>query len=308
MIKVFVGDPFLCMQALKPFIYDLDVNSCKESTEFSDSEIMFLCGLPIFGINTLIYRTDVIDTNEILLSFLNDNIDCNLFIITEKIVKGRKLFNKFTELNAIENHNLDFCTFSEILKNNCSNIPDTSISYIADRCGLRIKDNTVYGSDVFNWAIRLSNVSFDKESIDKIVPEYKSDNVWQLKDHLLNGNKDKCIEIADTILKNNGAPIMILSAILGDIRILLKLSYFKDDKKLLNEAIKAMGTTRKVYCRQSISQLSECYDRLLLGIERLKSGYHIETEFKTTLLDCLIIINKHQTGGSYGDNKTTGRN
>ena len=47
MIKVFVGDPYLCMKALAPLICDIDSYSYRESTQFTDSEVMFLCGMPL---------------------------------------------------------------------------------------------------------------------------------------------------------------------------------------------------------------------------------------------------------------------
>ncbi len=293
MIKVFVGDPYLCMKALAPLICDIDSYSYRESTQFTDSEVMFLCGMPLFGTNTLLYKTDCIDANDTLLSFLEGNADCNLYIITRKITKGRKLFNKFTALDVIEYLFLDQKAFVKIFKDNCKQISDEFLSYILKRCGLNMKDSEVLGQDVHNWAARLSLLPITKESIDKVVPQYKTDNVWLLKDQLLEGNSKGCLEIADTILKNKGQPIFILSALLGDIRIALKLSYFKNEPELLSAATKAMGTTRKVYCRQTVSQLSDCYDRLLSGISRCKTGYLHETEFKTTLLDCLSILNNH---------------
>lgn len=69
MIKVLAGDPYLCMKALAPLICDIDSYSYRESTQFSDQEVMFLCGMPLFGTNTLLYKTDCIDANDTLLSF-----------------------------------------------------------------------------------------------------------------------------------------------------------------------------------------------------------------------------------------------
>ena len=160
------------------------------------------------------------------------------------------------------------------------------------RCGFHDKDVTISARDIISWGERLMTVGVCREHIDEIVPKYTPDNVFLLKDCLIKRQSGTVREIADSILKAKGSAIGALSAVLIDVRILLKLSYFKGDKVLTDRAVKAMGIgSRRVNnYNYSTEQLSKCYDRLCRAIINLKSGYMTDVEFKNALSDCLLYL------------------
>lgn len=300
MVKALLGDRYLCTEELKKLIPgDIKNNSfCyKETDEFGGEEIMFLSSMNLFGRSTLVYKTTKLESNDTLLEFLEsaDDVDSDLYIVAEKMVKGRKLYNKLNSMNVISNFEVTTKTFSALVeqasKQNGEKFTSNQISYIAKRCGLYEKDVVISALDIINWCKRLSIVGYSKEAVNEIVPEYKPDNVWLLKDSLLEKDSALVMEIADNIIATKGSPIAVLSAVVGDFRLALKLSYFADNKSLKDKAMKEMGTTRVPFLcnKYNVLQLSNCYTRLCKAIENLKSGYP-PLEFKSALADCIVYL------------------
>lgn len=296
MVKAFVGDMYLCNHALLTEIPENVRNNSltyMESDCFGTEELAFIGSLGFFGTNTLVYKTQRLESNDDLLALLESGTDNNLYIITEQLVKGRKLYNKLSAMKCIAEFDVDFKTFQALLRGRTQDkLSLSDIEYIAKRCGFHDKDVTISARDIISWGERLMTVGVCREHIDEIVPKYTPDNVFLLKDCLMKRQSGTVMEIADSILKAKGSAIGALSAVLIDVRILLKLSYFKGDKVLTDRAVKAMGIgSRRVNnYNYSTEQLSKCYDRLCRAIINLKSGYMTDVEFKNALSDCLLYL------------------
>lgn len=300
MVKALVGDPYLTGIAMKNEISDEVRNNAltfKESGNFGYEELSFLSSMGIFGTNTLIYKTDKLEANDDLLTLLNCNFSNNLYIVTETLVKGRKLYNRLKELNCIKEFNVDTRCFRSLIQNesakNNIRISLEHQDYIAKRCGFNEKNVSISAFDIVSWVDRLAiSGEITKESIDRIVPKYTPDNVFLLKDCLMHGRADKVMEIADAILISKGSVIGALSAVLIDFRIALKLSYFSDNATLRARALKEMNipTFKIPKCNYTPEQLGKCFDRVCKGISRCKSGYLQDVEFKNTLADCLLYL------------------
>lgn len=300
MVKAFVGDPYLTGIAIKNEISDDERNNSltfKESGNFGYEELSFMSSMGIFGTNTLIYKTDKLEANDDLLTLLNCNFSNNLYIVTETLVKGRKLYNRLKELNCIKEFNVDTRCFRSLIQNeSAKNNIKISLElqdYIAKRCGFNEKDVSISAFDIVSWIDRLAiSGEVTKESINRIVPKYTPDNVFLLKDCLMHGRAVKVMEIADAILINKGSVIGALSAVLIDFRIALKLSYFSDNATLRARALKEMNIPafKIPKCNYTPEQLGKCFDRACKGISRCKSGYLQDVEFKNTLADCLLYL------------------
>lgn len=253
MVKALVGDPYLTGIAMKNEISDEVRNNAltfKESGSFGYEELSFLSSMGIFGTNTLIYKTDKLEANDDLLTLLNCNFSNNLYIVTETLVKGRKLYNRLKELNCIKEFNVDTRCFRSLIQNesakNNIRISLEHQDYIAKRCGFNEKNVSISAFDIVSWVDRLAiSGEITKESIDRIVPKYTPDNVFLLKDCLMHGRA----------LKKMNIPA------------------FKIPK-----------------CNYTPEQLGKCFDRVCKGISRCKSGYLQDVEFKNTLADCLLYL------------------
>ena len=165
---------------------------------------------------------------------------------------------------------------------------EDNANYIAKRIGLYEKDNVIEGQSIANWCQSLSLLdSVTTVEIDNIIPKFKKDSVWALKDAILNCDGKLVMELADNILEEQNA-IAVLSACLLDFRNALKLSYFKGDKAKMERAKREANIRFVPYlCEHySTKQLSNCYERILLGIQHLKSNY-TDLELKSVLGYCL---------------------
>lgn len=300
MVKAFVGDPYLTGIAIKNEISEevrTNALTFKESGSFGYEELSFMSSMGIFGTNTLVFKTDKLEANDDLLTLLSCNFSNNLYIVTETLVKGRKLYNRLKELNCIKEFNVDTRCFRSLIQNEAAkNNIKISLElqdYIAKRCGFNEKDVSISAFDIVSWVDRLAiSGEVTKESIDRIVPKYTPDNVFLLKDSLMHGRADKVMEIADAILISKGSVIGALSAVLIDFRIALKLSYFSDNATLRARALKEMNIPafKIPKCNYTPKQLGKCFDRVCKGISRCKSGYLQDVEFKNTLADCLLYL------------------
>ena len=77
MVKALVGDPYLTGIAMKNEISDEVRNNAltfKESGSFGYEELSFLSSMGIFGTNTLIYKTDKLEANDVLMTILSQVI------------------------------------------------------------------------------------------------------------------------------------------------------------------------------------------------------------------------------------------
>ena len=298
MIKTFVGDAYLCGVAIKSEIpADIRNNPLiyRESDKFDMEEMSFISSLGFFGTTTLVYKTGKLEANDNLLALLECGTENNLYIIAETIVKGRKLYNKLNSLGCITGYSVDNSTFTKLLlersKSNGYQLSLSQVEYIAKRCGFYERDVVISAQDIVSWADRLSSSGdYSNETIDSVVPKYRPDNVFLLKDCLMKRQSKEVMEIADSIISNKGQPIAALSAILIDVRILLKLSYFNDNKILRRRAVEEMGVKRICNYSYSTKHLSLCFERICEGIHRLKSGYIPGVEFKNTLADCITYL------------------
>lgn len=286
MVKCFVGDRYLCEQALnKELPTDRDCLSYLDSDVFTDNEYGFLFSVSFLGgTKTLVYKTNTIDANELLLEALNEDIANNLFIVCDKLVKNRKISNKLKSMGVISEFNV---TPDMVLKT-FNKFGEDNANYIAKRIGLYEKDNVIEGQSIANWCQSLSLLdSVTTVEIDNIIPKFKKDSVWALKDAILNCDGKLVMELADNILEEQNA-IAVLSACLLDFRNALKLSYFKGDKAKMERAKREANIRFVPYlCEHySTKQLSNCYERILLGIQHLKSNY-TDLELKSVLGYCL---------------------
>lgn len=286
MVKCFTGDKYLCEQALlKELPENRDCINYLESDKFDNEEYGFLFSISFLGgSKTLVFKTDTLDANETLLDALSEDINNNLYIICRKLVKNRKISNKLKVMGVITELNV---TPDMVLKI-FNEFGTEHAEYIAKRIGLYEKDNIIEGSAIANWHDSLSLLDdITTTAIDSIIPAFKKDNVWALKDALMNCNGKLVMELADNILVEQNS-IAVLSACLIDFRNALKLSYFKGDKKKIERAKKEANIRYVPYlCEQyTTKQLNNCFERILLGIQHLKSGYS-ELELKSVLGYCL---------------------
>lgn len=294
-VKCYVGDNFLINRELQPQLSNLTTEmDLMKSDSFDIDEISFLSSISFTGNpKTLVFSTESLESNDTLLSLLDDDIpDATLFIICDRIVKGRKLYNALKKREAIIDFTLTMPLIKSIAQETAeqcgSYISNDNAAFLGHRLGFDYKA-VVHGNDISQYVKQLSMLSnpISENDIIAVVPEHKPDDIWVMKSALMAGNAAKVMQMADTICRQkSGNPISILSAMLIDVRQAYKLSFFPDCRE---KALTAMGVKYppRNAEKYSAEQLEKAFNALTNGIRSCKSGANPELQLKLTLCECL---------------------
>lgn len=290
-VQCYVGDLFLINQQIDLSLVDKsDPFSFKEVREFAEEEYIFVCSYSVFssGNRALIYRAGKLEANDYLLRAITEGVidDCNLIIICDEIVKGRKLYNALNKLECIKIYELDAKKFYEI--GNSYGLAESVIDAIKLRCGFG--RNIVSAKDYVSWCKSIVALGGDESSVLKVVPENRQDSVWVLRDALYAGELSRVMEIADTIVAGkDGSPISIVSAVLYEVRMAYKLSLFKDRRA---DALAALGkkfSGDRLSCF-SPKQLGKVFNILTSAVASMKLGYEPTLLMKNTFVECVDVL------------------
>lgn len=304
MVKCLVGDKYLSKKYLEPLIENIkdEPMAYMESSELGAGELLFITSVNFFSDNrtTLVYNTSSLEKNDTLLELLEGDLPdtADLYILTDSIVKGRKLYNRLNTDKSIINFDVSDSVFNQLVNDECDvlGIPvdDGIIDVMKERCGFKTRQVVINALDIVGWVkqMGMGEVSLSIKNIS-VIPEYRNDNIWAMKDYLLKCNNAKVMEMADTIAATkNGNPIGMLSAIIGDIRIAYKLSFFPDKREEAYAALNTKRRTNKLCDMYSSEQLGLVLNYITDGIIKMKSGYEQNLELKVTLAKCLHALSE----------------
>lgn len=304
MVKCFVGDRYLIEKVLSPLIKDKkdDTMNFMYSSNFGTNELYFISSFSFTDKRVLVYSTDTLEKNDMLLDLLQEPLEtADIYIICRNIVKGRKLYKKLNELKAIEFYKLNTSSIRNLCVETAnaynSRICSDDITYIINRLGFNSGNDNLSGDDISGYIKQLAVLSnpINRDNIDNIIPKYMPDNIWTMKSAFMKGQTSIVIQMADTIMaQKNSSAIAILSAMIVDIRRLYKLSFFPDRQE---EVLKAMGVKSKPYTGKQYTtlQLGKCLSILIEGVLSCKKCCVDQTlQLKIILTKCLAILNEEE--------------
>ncbi len=222
--------------------YNLDIDSIETVLIDASTVSMFDDKKVIVCDNANIFTSEgKLENDENFIRYIENSFkDVYLIFIVrneklderKKIVKAIKKVSTIIKCNKIENYDLNNYVY-EYIKENGYKIDRKNIEIILKRSLYNLSIITNELNKLFIYKGEDKNITY--EDIDKVISSNINDNIFDLTNMVVNGEKEKLISVYNNLKKLGEDPIKLIVTLSNQYRLLLEVKLmvsngYKDDE------------------------------------------------------------------------------